>query len=93
MDKQEFARKLDRWLGDHKRMKSFIMGLLGVLGAAGAGWALELDPEVVTTTIEMIGGIVIVMVGGYTTSDTWGKGKVKAEQMRLNALENKEPLQ
>ncbi len=95
MNKDEMIEKARTWLSQDKRMKSGIGAVLAILGSIGAQWAMELNPDVVVTAIQFVGGIALALIAGFSSSDTWGKGKVKeeAEQMRLNAMANEEPLQ
>ena len=79
MDKETMIEQARTWLSKDKRMKAGIGAVLGIFGTMGAQWALELDPQVVVTAIQFVGGIALALIAGFSSSDTWGKGKVEAE--------------
>ena len=69
---------MKEFFSSNKRIKSMIAGILAILGALGIDVGVDLDPDVITTAIASIAGVVMTYMGGQSVSDTWGKGKVEA---------------
>ena len=66
-----------------KRAISAMVGIVATLLAAWKG--IEIDPELRLQVVANIWKMTGILVGGFSLSDTFGKGKVAAE-MRSAAL-------